>query len=437
MKSNLFWRILGYDIEKSKIELKQINSLSEEKFWELQLRKRDSILMHHLENSPWYKNYTKDINHSNWSEIPVIKKTDLQNYSSKEKPNKLFNNIYFANTSGSSGHPLLFWKNRECHSFAWAKIQISYEILGITQLDKEARFLGHIKDSYKTKYLELLKDKFLNRFRFDVFNISEDRLMDYYNTFKKESFNYIYGYTNVIINFSKFIIKNKLPSLKEICPSIKVCIVTAEMCTEEDRNLIEKAFGISIYREYGSSETSIIAIENKKLKWEISTDRLWVEVVDENNNILPNGELGRIILTDLNNKVFPFVRYDIGDFGRINKINKHPYLLLNELSGRISDLIYLPSGKKAPGLTFYYISRTILEKTNNIKEFKIVQTAINKFKFLIISEKELRRKEKNELLKATYNYLEPGLKIEFEKIKEFEKCYSGKVQHFFSEIREY
>ena len=57
MKSNLFWRILGYDIEKYKIELKQINSLSEEKFWELQLRKRDSILMHHLENSPWYKNF--------------------------------------------------------------------------------------------------------------------------------------------------------------------------------------------------------------------------------------------------------------------------------------------------------------------------------------------------------------------------------------------
>ena len=132
----------------------------------------------------------------------------------------------------------------------------------------------------------------------------------------------------LLINFSKFIIKNKLPSLKEICPSIKVCIVTAEMCTEEDRNLIEKAFGISIYREYGSSETSIIAIENKKLKWEISTDRLWVEVVDENNNILPNGELGRIILTDLNNKAFPFIRYDIGDFGRINKVNKYPYLLL-------------------------------------------------------------------------------------------------------------
>ena len=28
--------------------------------------------------------------------------------------------------------------------------------------------------------------------------------------------------------------------------------------------------------------------------------------LDENNNILPNGELGRIILTDLNNKAFPF-----------------------------------------------------------------------------------------------------------------------------------
>ena len=88
------------------------------------------------------------------------------------------------------------------------------------------------------------------------------------------------------------------------------------------------------------------------------------------------------------------------------------------------------------GIPLWNVIADDVEKTNNIKEFKIVQTAINKFKFLIISEKELLEKEKNELLKATYNYLEPGLKIEFEKIKEFEKCYSGKVQHFFSEIRE-
>ena len=48
-----------------------------------------------------------------------------------------------------------------------------------------------------------------------------------------------------------------------------------------------------------------------------------------------------------------------------DKIN----LKLTELLGRKSDIIYLPSGKVAPGLTFYYILRAILEKSHNIKEF--------------------------------------------------------------------
>ena len=111
MKSNLFWRLLGYDINKFKNELMQNIGLSEEKYWELQLWKRDSIFRHHVENSPWYKKFAEGNMFSNWSEIPITTKDDLQNYASKEKPNTLFNNLYFANTSGSSGHPLLFWKN--------------------------------------------------------------------------------------------------------------------------------------------------------------------------------------------------------------------------------------------------------------------------------------------------------------------------------------
>ena len=32
--------------------------------------------------------------------------------------------------------------------------------------------------------------------------------------------------------------------LKDICPSIKWVIVTAEVCTKEDRSIIEKGFGV-------------------------------------------------------------------------------------------------------------------------------------------------------------------------------------------------
>ena len=40
---------------------------------------------------------------------------------------------------------------------------------------------------------------------------------------------------------------------------------------------------------------------------------LFVEVVDKDNRPCAPGELGRVLVTDLSNHVFPFIRYEIGD----------------------------------------------------------------------------------------------------------------------------
>jgi len=427
--------ILGYDINKSLKELASLKLLSRDGFWKLQSKKRDSIVQYHLKHNPWYKKFVGNSSTIDWYKIPIITKMDLQDYAFDIIPKKqIFRNYYFANTSGSSGHPLFFKKDKKCHSFAWAKIIEVYGDLGITKVDKEARFFGHVKDSKKTRLFEEVKDLLLNRIRFDIFDISDTSLLRYYYKFKSNKFGYIYGYTNVILEFSKFILKKSLPSLKDICPSLKLCIVTAEMCFEEDKKIIQRALGVPVYREYGASETSIIALEDKTFKWAINTDRLWIEVLDENNKPVKNGKSGRIIITDLYNHIFPFIRYDIGDIGTIEKENRYPFLFLKDLQGRESDLIHLPSGKKAPGLTFYYIARSILEKTSNIREFRIVQKTIDTFRFLIVSEKGLSNIDKDKILEATNKYLEPKLKIEFEMCRQIRKKYSGKIQHFFSEI---
>ena len=97
-------------------------------------------------------------------------------------------------------------------------------------------------------------------------------------------------------------------------------------------------------------------------------------------------------------------------------------------------MIYLPSGKKAPGLSFYYVARSILEKSNNIREFRIIQKSINTFLFKIVAKQDLTHSEKREIIKETERYLEPGLNVNFEICDEIPRCYSGKIQHFFSEI---
>ena len=98
-------------------------------------------------------------------------------------------------------------------------------------------------------------------------------------------------------------------------------------------------------------------------------------------------------------------------------------------------MIYLPSGKQAPGLTFYYISRSILFKKQIIKEFRIIQKKLNLFKFLIVAERELGSSDKNEIIIAASKYLEPNLIFEFEMVDKIDNCYSTKIQHFFSELK--
>ena len=39
----------------------------------------------------------------------------------------------------------------------------------------------------------------------------------------------------------------------------------------------------------------------------------------------------QIIITDLYNEIFPIIRYEIGDYGSIERSDKYPYLFLKNL----------------------------------------------------------------------------------------------------------
>jgi len=254
------------------------------------------------------------------------------------------------------------------------------------------------------------------------------------NMFSQKPFTFVYGYTNSIISFSKFILQEKAQPLKKVCPSLKFVLVTAEMCTENIRQEISSSFGVPVYREYGASETSIIAIENKQLEWELACERIFVEVVDKDNQQLPNGQLGRILVTDLFNCAMPIIRYDIGDYGVVESMNSFPYLKLSDLQGRVSDMILLPSGRTAPGLTYYYVSRTIMKNAENISQFVVIQKSIKRFEFEYVGSDELSLTTKNQIVKASNTYLEPGLEYSFRRVESIPQFESGKIQHFFSEV---
>ena len=426
--------MLGYDLKKAEIILNKTQFLNKKEFLEWQDDKILQILHYHIEHNEYYKKICKNVI-KDFRDAPIMTKKDfqigLQNIISNNYKNK---SLYKANTSGASGQPFWFVKDKFCHSIAWSFILNRYFALGNSKNLLEARFFGSIKNDPKIQITEWVKDMLFDRIRFDVFDQSIEYFEKITEKFAKYNFTYIYGYTNSIYAYAQYLGKYSTSTLKEVCKSLSYVLVTAEMCNERMRKKMSKIFGVPVYREYGSSETSIIAIENKLYEWEIASQRVYVEIVDQNGKLLPDGCTGRILVTDFYNYAMPIIRYDIGDEGSIASKDKFPFFQLNSLEGRKSDTILLPSGKSTPGLVFYYILRDVIEREDIVKRFIIKQKKIDTFVFEYISNTKLKNLIKQQIIHIAEKYLEPNLTYKFLKVDTIPIKPSGKIQHFFSDL---
>lgn len=424
----------GFPIAAAKRKLDEIQQIDGENFGEYVKNTRKKIVDYHVKNNPYYKNFVGNTDISIWENIPVMKKSDLQR-PLKERLSKGFSvkNVYVNKTSGSSGNPFIFAKDKFSHALTWAVIIDRFGRCGIDfNSSLQARFYG-IPLDFKGYYKERIKDFFGCRYRFPVFDLSEKKLEEILQVFKRKKFYYINGYTSSIVLFAKYVAKKSIV-LNEICPTLKYCIVTSEMLFDDDKKLMETVFGVPVINEYGASELDLIAFTNSEAKFVVNSETLFVEILNENNQAVSLGNSGRIVITSLYNKAHPMIRYNIGDIGILSSSNpKKP--ILEKLIGRTNDIAKLPSGKTVPGLTFYYVTKSIISNDGNVKEFVIEQISLNTFKIKYVAERELSQIEKLKIEKSVFEYLENDLKIIFERNEFLDRTQSGKLKQFVSLVK--
>jgi phenylacetate-CoA ligase len=415
--------------------LEKILAISENEYSNYVNQKKKEIVEYHLKQNKSYQAIVGKTSFDNWNELPVMTKKEFQ----KPLKNRLSegyspSNVYVNKTSGSSGDPFIFAKDKFCHALTWANNIRCFGWFGIDfNTSLQARFYGIPFDFINNKK-ERIKDLLGNRYRFTIFNLSDAVLEKVLIKFNNKKFDHINGYTSSVVLFAKFLQKKNMV-LTTVCPTLKCCIVTSEMLFDDDKILLEKQFGVPVINEYGASELDLIAFQNQEGDWQVNSETLFVEILDEENNVLPNGKEGRIVITSLYNKAHPFIRYDIGDVGILDEKSTSKKRILKKLIGRTNDIAVLPSGKKSPGLTFYYVTKSIIEDDGNVKEFVIKQTKIDTFNIEYVSEFELTKVQIQQIEKAITTYLENDLIFSFIRKEKLERSKSGKLKQFVSLIK--
>ena len=141
------------------------------------------------------------------------------------------------------------------------------------------------------------------------------------------------------------------------------------------------------------------------------SSNVMVEIADENDNVICDSitpsdctESGRIILTSLTNTAMPFIRYDIGDVGKIiwepcKCGNHNPILSLS--GGRCNDYIYLNETDRISP----YIMVAIFDKVNMILDgaiiqFYVEQTAYDEFNITLYTDGDVYEDEVSDTFMA-------------------------------------
>lgn len=424
-------RIAGFDLAAARHQLQKIQTELNKNPLAYRERKKSEIVTYHLQHNAFYKQLVGNTS-TKWEELPILTKTDLQQpLAHRLSDGHSVKNSHIHKTSGSGGTPFIFAKDKPCHALSWAAAEQLYEQAGInTRRSLQARFYG-IPARGLSHYKERLKDKLSYRYRLPIFDLSEKNMAYILKQFRQKPFGHINGYTSAIVYFAKYLQENKL-ILKELCPTLTQCVVTAEMLYPDDLVLLERQLGVPVYNEYGASETSILAFGKASDPLPILHTLFYIEVLDESNNPVEPGNTGRLVVTSFFNKAHPFIRYEIGDLGAI--VNEKQQPSLQQLEGRSSDFVRLENGKVIPGLAFYYMTKTIITDTSPIKEFVVTQTHLDRFTIAYVSKTPIEKSAKAKIHKALSQYIGKGLSLQFDHKDFLDRSARGKLKQFTSLI---
>src|SRR5690606_36994726 len=121
----------------------------------------------------------------------------------------------------------------------------------------------------------------------------------------------------------------------------------------------------------------------------INTENIIVEIVDDKGMVLPNGQTGEIVVTDLTNYYMPLIRYRLNDYGAIsNEIcgcgRRLP--ILTHLHGRAYDIVKNREGNKFHGEFFLYLLEDAKKEGVITQGYQVEQLALDSLNIFVVAD---------------------------------------------------
>lgn len=175
-------------------------------------------------------------------------------------------------------------------------------------------------------------------------NMTPEQMWSFLSKYNRLKPKLLQGYVGSIVELSHFALDRNI----EVHHPTFVWTTSSPLSLVE-RRLIENTFHAPICDQYGSCEIGWYAQQCAQGKGlHVNVEHVNIEYVDEANKPVPTGEYGKALVTNLEDEVFPLIRYENGDRGRWLP-NVCPcgrtLPMIDSVKGRVTEHFVLPSGK--------------------------------------------------------------------------------------------
>ena len=202
------------------------------------------------------------------------------------------------------------------------------------------------------------------------------------------------------------------------------------MLSVDLRARLVRMLGLPIEDNYSSQEAGIIALQCPAGElYHTMAESLVVEVLDDRGRACGEGEIGRVVLTDLHNFASPLFRYDIGDYaevgGRCGCGRTLP--TLRRVLGRKRNLMMKADGSR-------FLPRAGFETFDQIapiQQYQVIQHALDEIEFKLVSVEPLSPSQEDALAATLRQALEFAGRIRVTQSRErLPDSRAGKYEDF-------
>ncbi len=415
-------------------EFQEMETWSAETFQRWQWERLRDLLDHAYRSVPYWRERMKELGAkpedfrtpAHLAQLPTTTKEIINaNREAMVSTQPPVGRVTHKSTGGSTGRNVWFYVDMDTHDRRRAAGRLFELWDGVVPGTPMVSLWGASLETEPSRASRVY-DRVTNRLFLSVYGVGDEELSSHFDRMERFRPEVIVTYPSILRHIARRMGRERCRRI-----GARLIYTSAEALYPSVREELEESFGAKVRNRYAAREFGMIAGDCPKGEGlYLAEMRMFFEFLPA----LGEDSLSEMVITDLDARAMPMIRYRIDDLGTplagADPAGR-PWRRLAAVDGRSMDVVVTPEGKAFGGTFFTLIFRPY---DQSILQFQVIQDAEDHLDLRIVPGEGYDQEHREQLLAVLREQLGERIRIDLSEHEEIPPLASGKRRFVVSTI---